>query len=384
MIAVSTLSLSALQAQSSMSLEQALGQLSRSITKENATRIRENFFDVDGTLNAIATTYRAAAESENPRTFNSIHRMIDEKLKDYNTRAASWLRTNRGLTLGFQSGMTEYEKADYYSQIISRMDYWADQGISGGSATGSRLGLHLHVFRDSERTQQLRDLFGSQVADRLGIKAYQDAVASYPRVIRLNRTGQNETLYAGTYDRIVTDRTNAQGQPVVRIEAGPRAYEYAVEAGASLEALKSVPSQMYSYDLQDGSLAFGVGSQNVSGYSLGDGFLVVTGANTPGHYQDEWVYLQNPEDNPDLLSRAQAILVHDPLQAAAIYENADGRFRQRIEGRLNEIADREARKILNEQRVQQSNQQRLADDEAAALLRSIQIQPNTPQHCDQP
>jgi len=352
---------SAISAISSVSYAQKVVPFPSDVTKKSSRNARDAFFSDQAALNKFSIVSRStlaedkAAGEDSLDLFPGLHSaMFDE----FNTNAAEWLQKYRGVNIQFEEGTTAFEKAEYNSKMIGFLRDMQDEGVGEDSRAKYRDGeyrLNIKAYRSPTQYYQMRDLFGDDVLNALGVNYPQGEVYSGKRTLVVDFknyeggrdlssfNGEIKYLFLADKDQEFIQMASG-GRSLIKIQVDPgspdfsRLKESHDRLGNDFHISNLMPN---GQRMPDGKqlAAFRVPTDSLSASELGDEVMVVTSAqpNNAVHV-DRWMRIpmtaQGKLDSTKvgtLLEKPQAVIVNSPKQLASVYWMADPVFKAKVD-----------------------------------------------------
>jgi len=385
----SVLFLSAFSVWSHTAYAQAIEVFPSEVTKKKARESRNLFFNSAAAQEKFAKSMKKVAEQDKAKDedMKLLPRVQSAMFDEFNTNAATWLQSYRGIKIDFASDMTPMEKAEYNSKLIGFLQDMKDAGVGQDERVGSKLDLNLHVYRSPAKYNELREKFGDDVLAGWGINAPQGDIYSGPRAYVIKRAlPNNHNFINPPYSVIFEKQDNQDRIKMVRSNGAVEGY-FNVEASADLEAAKKV--QMDSFDITSGTgsvAAFHAPSDSLKVWEVNDEVVVISKpvrgtVSSATRYEDQWIRIPTDSKNKlkslvkkgeyNSFESAKLVIANSPEQVPMIYYAADPVFRQRItEINDQKIVD-DLNKILKENRIEAEKRSNQTKQELKSLLDSL-------------
>lgn len=352
-------------------------------TRKVAQEARDKFFRNEATQKRFSAALQDAAQSPNNKLV--LDDVMNSFFAEYNTSADSWLKRYRGVQIQFEDGMTPFEKAEYYSEMIGYLRDMQQEGISDDSRDGSKLDLKLHVYRSEQKMQELRDQWGPEVVDALNLSV-PNQIDERDRSFRIKRLdeGNTDSIYWLNARPVFQKQDGKETLTIIRSD-GEQMYHLPVEPSADLERLKKkIESQgnyrIPMYDASNPYLFYDARDQ-VESKDLGNEILVIAGENSSGFNKNEWVRFNSSKEEitaaeRELFKKSQKVFINSPEQLAIAYLAADQKFNGAVSKARDQKAKKQADAILQKKRLDEQQEETAAQKEAKRILDSLKECPS--------
>jgi hypothetical protein len=287
----------------------------------------------------------------------------------------------------FEDGMTPFEKAEYYSEMIGYLRDKQEKGISDNDREGSKLNLKLHVYRSEQKMQDLEAQWGAEVVDALKLRV-SDKIDERARSFRLKRLdeGNRDAISWPNARPVFQKRDEKELLTVIRSD-GHQMYHLPLEASADLERLKKKiePQGNYTIPIYDASnpYLFYDTRDQVEPKDLGNEILVIAGEASSGFNKNEWVRFDSSKEEismtaaeRELFKKSQKVFINKPEQLAIAYLAADQKFYEAVSKARDQEAKKQADAILQKKRLLEQQEETAAQKEAKRILDSLKECPS--------